>query len=185
MVDKNVVPPHFEIKGVWYFLFHYLFNSVDFRIDKPLMLTGQGKQKHIVLADDDSDDRELFVEAISEIDAAATVLTVEDGDKLMTALKGLSNPPDIIFLDVNMPRKSGKECIADIKRDKRLTDVPIVIYSTTLNKKDIDDAWTNGALCFMRKPDSYSKLKSILREIVTTDFQRAERERTEKILYNL
>lgn len=149
------------------------------------MMIGSGKHKHIVLADDDSDDRELFVEAIGEIDAAAKVLTVEDGDKLMSALKGLTTIPDIIFLDVNMPRKSGKECIAEIKRDSRLTGVPIVIYSTTLNKKDIDDAWTKGALCFMRKPDSYTKLKSILTEIVTTDFQKAERDRTEKILFNL
>jgi CheY-like chemotaxis protein len=143
------------------------------------------QRKHIVLADDDSDDRELFIEAISEIDPDSVVTTVDDGDKLMLELKTIKAIPDLIFLDVNMPRKSGKECVAEIKRDPRLKQVPIVIYSTTLNKKDIDDAWNSGALCFMRKPDSYTKLKSILGEIVTADFREAERDRTQKILFNL
>lgn len=141
--------------------------------------------KLIVLADDDADDRELFIEAIAEIDASVSVVTVDDGDRLMNELRSLSSTPDVIFLDVNMPRKSGKECVAEIKQDEQLKHVPVVIYSTTLNKKDIDDAWKNGALCFMRKPDSYSKLKAILKEIVTSDFRNAERERKEKILFNL
>jgi CheY-like chemotaxis protein len=143
------------------------------------------QKKHIVLADDDSDDRELFIEAINEIDPAAAVVTVEDGDKLMVELQTLGAIPDLIFLDVNMPRKSGKECIVEIKQDPRLKQIPIIIYSTTLNKKDIDDAWNKGALCFMRKPDSYTKLKSILGEIVTSDLKQAERDRTQKILFNL
>lgn len=149
------------------------------------MATPAEPGKLIVLADDDADDRELFVEAIGEIAPEAIVVTVEDGDKLMQKLRTLTTVPHIIFLDVNMPRKSGKECIAEIKHDNRLKQVTIVIYSTTLNKKDINDAWTNGALCFMRKPDSYSRLKSILKEIVTTDFRDAEQKRQEKILFNL
>ncbi len=149
------------------------------------MATTAEPGKLIVLADDDADDRELFVEAISEIDPDAVVGTVEDGDKLMQELRTLATVPHIIFLDVNMPRKSGKECIAEIKNDNRLKHVTIVIYSTSLNIKDINDAWNKGALCFMRKPDSYSKLKSILKEIVATDFRDAEQKRLEKILFNL
>jgi CheY-like chemotaxis protein len=143
-----------------------------------------GHGKFIILADDDSDDRELFVEAVNEIDPSASVATFEYGDSLMNKLKTMAIP-DLIFLDINMPRKSGKACIAEIKQDTRLKHVPIVIYSTTLNKKDIDDAWASGALCFMRKPDSYSKLKSILKEIVERDFRNAELHRSEKILFNL
>jgi CheY-like chemotaxis protein len=176
-----VVPPQFEIGKRSYIVFFIIFYWKN-----PGTMSKESQQrKHIVLADDDADDRELFIEAITEIDPSAAIVTVEDGDKLMLELKTLKATPDLIFLDVNMPRKSGKECIAEIKRDPRLNQVPIVIYSTTLNKKDIDDAWNKGALCFMRKPDSYTKLKSILGEIVSTDFKQAERDRTQKILFNL
>jgi CheY-like chemotaxis protein len=142
-------------------------------------------KKSIVLADDDADDRELFVEAMSEIDPSASVITVEDGDKLVNALANQEHVPDLIFVDVNMPRRGGKECIMEIRQNSRFKGVPIVIYSTTLSHHDIDDAWDKGALCFMRKPDSFTLLKKNLTEIMTLDLHRAEKSRDKKILFNL
>ena len=125
------------------------------------------KPTHILLAEDDADDRELFLEAMSLVDPGILVVTVENGERLMAQLNESDVIPDCIFLDLNMPRKNGKECLAEIKKNKKTQKIPVVIYTTSFNKKDIDETFDRGAACFVRKPNSFRELTSLLRKYVS------------------
>jgi CheY-like chemotaxis protein len=118
--------------------------------------------KNIILADDDSDDRDLFTEAVNFFDPTITVVTKRDGEQLMEFLENDPTKFDLIFLDLNMPRKNGKECLAEIKANGKLSNTPIIIYTTSLNPIDIEETFRMGANSFLRKPNSFEELKETL-----------------------
>lgn len=142
------------------------------------------KPLHILLAEDDADDRELFVEALSVIDPSISIATVQDGEQLMHHLNDPAHMPDCIFLDLNMPRKNGKECLAELSKNKRTEKIPVFVYTTSLNTKDIDETFRRGAYCFVRKPNSFSELKSVLSKCMATglDSPRQRRQRANFVL---
>ena len=119
-----------------------------------------------LFVDDDEDDTELFTEALAEIDATAILYTADNG---VEALKRIQEKgcPSIIFLDVNMPRMNGLECLAELKKNPVCRNVPVIKYSTSANKHDTHTAGQLGALCFVTKPNEFGLLKQIL-TIVTT-----------------
>lgn len=123
---------------------------------------------YIVLADDDEDDRELFREALTETQKVI-FKTAKDGLSLMQLLKDSKELPDAIFLDLNMPRMDGHECLKKIKHDKKLHDIPVVIYSTSKSPKYIDDTYQNGASLYITKPDSFTKLKKVMTKVFSLD----------------
>lgn len=118
----------------------------------------------ILLADDDPDDRELFEEALADIHPNAVLTTAQDGEELMFILQNY-HKPDLLFLDLNMPRKNGKECLHEIVKDPRLNQIPIIIYSTSVNPTDIEETFSLGAIRFLRKPNSYEELKRNVKKI--------------------
>ena len=118
--------------------------------------------KNVLLVDDDSDDRELFAEALSIIDPNISITMQRDGQELMDYLSTSPLAYDLIFLDLNMPRKNGKECLIEIKANHRHASTPIIIYTTSLNPVDIEEAFTQGASFFVRKPNSFEELKDVL-----------------------
>ena len=120
----------------------------------------------ILLADDDADDRELFEEALSDIHPNAVLTTAQDGEELMFILKNYHRP-DLLFLDLNMPRKNGKECLYEIVKHPELKKIPIIIYSTSVNPTDIEETFALGAILFFRKPNSYEELKRNVSDIFT------------------
>lgn len=126
--------------------------------------------KHFLLADDDEDDRELFREAFSEIDPSIICNCVNDGRGVLEKLerKELSGT-SIIFLDINMPRVDGWECLAKIKNEPAFSHIPVIMYSTSSSIKDKDKALNMGAAAFITKPGSFKQLKQVLTE-VTADF---------------
>ncbi|WP_162343315.1 response regulator [Cyclobacterium salsum] len=127
---------------------------------------------HILLADDDENDRLIFTEAFAELEIKTVVGTVKDGMKLMERLHDSTIPlPDLLFLDLNMPRKDGLECLKEIRSDKKLIGISIAIYSTSDNKKDLEETFLNGANIYIIKPSSFSKLKTVLEKAVMTAFQ--------------
>lgn len=127
---------------------------------------------HILLADDDESDRLLFTEAFSELKFNTIVSTVNDGFQLMERLHNKdSRLPDILFLDLNMPRKNGIECLKEIKSDEKLKDIFIAIYSTSDNEKDMDETFFNGANVYITKPNSFNTLKQVLEKAVMTTNQ--------------
>ncbi len=127
---------------------------------------------YILLAEDDESDRLIFKEAFAELKINTIVHTVNDGVQLMKWLNKESNRlPHLIFLDLNMPRKNGMECLKEIRSNKKLKDVFVAIYSTSDNEKDMEETFLNGANVYITKPGSFNKLKNVLEKAVVTAFQ--------------
>ncbi|UUF12552.1 MULTISPECIES: response regulator [Flavobacterium] len=130
-------------------------------------------QKYIYLADDDSDDREFFADALSETAPDAVLEQAEDGMYLMYKLLALPSDelPDFIFLDINMPRKSGLECLEEIRSHSGwLKEVNIVMLSTSSDPDNVQKALELGAAFYAVKPSSFEYLKSLLRDILSLNF---------------
>ena len=109
-------------------------------------------QFYILLADDDKDDGFFFSRALQTIPISTHLTIVDDGEKLMIYLnKNLKQLPDVLFLDLNMPRKNGSECLIEIKKDEILKELPVVIYSTSLHENTADLLYKNGAHYYIRK----------------------------------
>lgn len=121
------------------------------------------KQLNILLADDDTDDCFFFKMALDALTVTHKLATVADGEKLMTCLLDhAAQLPDILFLDLNMPRKNGFECLTEIKNNPILKSLPVIIYSTSFEIEVVNQLYLNGAQYFMRKPPEFSQLKKII-----------------------
>lgn len=127
---------------------------------------------NIALADDDEDDRMLFSEAIEEIDMRTKLSLFNHGQELMDYLI-LPHIilPNLIFLDLNMPIKNGKQCLIEIRNNPRLKDICIVIYSTSSSEKDIEDTFLNGANIYVNKPNNFSKLREVVEKVLQLNWQ--------------
>jgi CheY-like chemotaxis protein len=127
---------------------------------------------HLILADDDEDDRFFFTDAFSELKINTKVNTFNDGVELMNYLnKEDALMPNVLFLDLNMPKKTGIECLIEIKANTKMSGIAIVIYSTSASEEDIEKTFVLGANIYIKKPDSFKKLKKILSEVVSINWQ--------------
>ncbi len=127
---------------------------------------------HILLADDDKDDRNDFIEAFESLKIITKVHTVKNGIELMTYLTDQSvKLPHLLFLDLNMPKKSGLECLIEIKQINRLKNLTIVIYSTSSSEKDMEDTFIHGANVYIKKPAHLTMLKKTLLHVLTINWQ--------------
>jgi CheY-like chemotaxis protein len=121
----------------------------------------------ILLADDDAADRLLFKEALEEIPIASKLTTVNDGEALMKRLKKKgSQLPDVLFLDINMPRKNGYASLAEIKLNARMQNLPVIIFSTASDQQmeniKINQVFKDAAHYYIRKPNTFSELKKVI-----------------------
>jgi len=136
---------------------------------------------HIMLADDDEDDRQFFTEALSSIAPSLKLTIVNDGEALIQKLKNFTSElPDFIFLDLNMPYKNGIECLKEIKSEEVLKNIPVLIYSTSKNHDQIETTYRNGANMYIQKPDNFEGIIRVLETIFSFDptrwFQKPSRE---------
>ena len=121
------------------------------------------KKLNILLADDDIDDCIFFEDALKDLVIATNLTTVNDGEKLMKLLEIEPRELiDVLFLDLNMPRKNGFECLVDIKSNKKLKQLPVIIFSTSFEQEVVSSLYQNGALYFIRKPSVFSDFKKII-----------------------
>ena len=121
-----------------------------------------------LLADDDRDDAELFNEALTTINSSIKFHHVEDGQAVFQFLaKANGQKPDVIFLDLNMPAMSGWQCLAKLKNDASLKDIPVVMYSTSSNPREKEIARELGATGFVTKPTDFKVLTKILDTIAS------------------
>ena len=126
----------------------------------------------IILADDDEDDRLFFTDAFDELKITTRVKTFNDGVYLMDYLNGEGSLlPNVLFLDLNMPRKSGMECLKEIKQNSKFKDIAIAIYSTSASEEDIEKTFVLGANIYIKKPSDFKTLKNVLSEVVTINWQ--------------
>ena len=136
----------------------------------------------ILLADDDEDDRKLAQDALAESRLANDLHTVEDGEELMDYLfrRGKyaaladSPRPGLILLDLNMPKKDGREALREIKADPSLRQIPVVVLTTSKAEEDIYRTYDLGANSFITKPVMFESLVKVMRELGTYWFEIVE-----------
>ncbi len=117
----------------------------------------------ILLADDDQDDRNFFEEALKQLPISSSLTTVSDGEQLMLMLGNETlELPHVIFLDINMPRKTGVECLSEIKQQARLKSLPVVMFSTSNVSDKINMLFKTGATIYIHKPGDFSQLKKVI-----------------------
>jgi len=127
---------------------------------------------NVVLADDDEDDRLFFSEAFDELKIKTRVSTFNDGVYLMDYFNSEDAIlPQVLFLDLNMPRKSGLECLKELRADEKFNDVAIAIYSTSSSEEDVENTFVLGANIYIKKPSDFKSLKKVLSDVVTLNWQ--------------
>ena len=120
----------------------------------------------VLFVDDDSEDYEVFCEALRSVNPGAECLHARNGQEALNILKEvLIVMPDYIFLDVNMPLMGGKECMIHVKQDTALKHIPVIVYSTTANPEEIAAFRKLGAERFVVKPPRFKELVGILKKI--------------------
>ena len=124
---------------------------------------------NVLFADDDSDDRSFFEKALKEVAISTNLTTVNDGELLMKYLADNSEQlPNVLFLDLNMPRKNGFECLCEINENEKLKDLSVVIFSTSYPQDKsyelgmISNLFNLGAHVYIRKPTDLNQLKQLL-----------------------
>ncbi|MDR7130758.1 CheY-like chemotaxis protein [Algoriphagus sp. 4150] len=131
------------------------------------------KPIHILVAEDDEDDKLLILKAFERVLPKEKVTCVEDGEALIKYLKRVAPyedlekypKPDIILLDLNMPRKDGREALAEIKGCDELKSIPVIIFTTSSSDDDIRVTYKMGSSSFITKPGSFEELVKITEEI--------------------
>lgn len=128
----------------------------------------------IILAEDDSDDRFFFTKALGELEIATQLTALHDGDQLMKYLTThYEQLPDVIFLDINMPRKSGYECMREIKENNKLKDLFVVMFSTFYSRhinyeqEMLIQLHGIGMDDFIKKPHDFEQLKEVVLKVLT------------------
>lgn len=118
---------------------------------------------NVLLADDDLDDCNFFKQALGALPLNSDLSIVNDGEQLMIYLEeNAENLPNVLFLDLNMPRKNGMECLSAIKRSQTLKEMPVVIFSTSNDKHKIEMVFKSGGLVYVHKPGDFSQLKQVI-----------------------
>lgn len=122
---------------------------------------------NIFLADDDEDDRELFSEIIHKVNGPIDLISTSNGSELFSKLKEFSDKlPDLLFLDLNMPGKDGRECLKEMKRNTMFRNLPVIICSTSSSPDDINYAYEKGADLYLIKPTKVATYFNMLKGVL-------------------
>jgi len=133
----------------------------------------EGKPITILMADDDADDRQMTLEAFEESRLANDLRFVEDGAELMDYLQRRGRyaeaadapRPGLILLDLNMPKKDGREALREIKADPRLRNIRVVVMTTSKAEEDIIRTYDLGAESYVTKPVTFDSLVDVVRAL--------------------
>jgi CheY-like chemotaxis protein len=143
------------------------------------------KIQSIWLADDDDDDCLVFHDVLMEFENAPHLTCLKNGQELVDLMKSYSMLPDVVFLDVNMPVKGGMEALEEIKDDKQLNSIPIIILSTSVQPVAVEHAFRLGARLFIKKPDSFNDLHKILMQTLSLDLKKPAENKADKFVVRL
>ncbi len=117
-----------------------------------------------MIVDDDADDRDFFCHVLEEIDSSIECIVAVNGEDALNVLrKDAIQLPDFIFLDLNMPKMDGRKCLAELKKDVKLKNIPVIIFTTSSDRKDVEVTHKLGATYFLTKP---SDLNILQKEII-------------------
>lgn len=126
---------------------------------------------HVLLADDDHDDRKFFADALAKLNVPYKLSDFPACEELLYHINK-ENTADIIFLDLNMPNLNGHECLHEIRKNNKFDAVPVVIYTTSSNIKDIESTYDEGANIYVIKPNRFDEIVYLLKDIFSTDLKR-------------
>ena len=122
--------------------------------------------KHILLVDDDTEDQEIFTTALEMVAENVQCTAFSNAKEALNQLVAGTLNPDVIFLDLNMPVMSGQEFLVRIKKQERVCDIPVIIFSTSSNQNTIKLMRELGAVDFVTKPSRFDKLVDLLKPII-------------------
>lgn len=126
-----------------------------------------GKPLNILHADDDKDDCNFFKDALTALPIKTQLKTVNDGDELMYYLSNNAhNLPDVLFLDLNMPRKNGFECLSEITNNSLYKNLAIIILSTSNSREKIQKIFKIGGHIYVRKPNDFGQIKQLIQNVL-------------------
>ncbi len=122
------------------------------------------KNKYVIVADDDLDDQLLVKHAFSKSKLNIPLEFVNDGQELIEAMtdKEENNLPSFILLDLNMPRKNGKDCLHDLKSNVNWRNIPVIMFSTSKENNDVKSTYELGASSYIHKPNNFDELELIV-----------------------
>ena len=149
------------------------------RIGDTAVMASHGQPMTIVLADDDPDDRALVGEALEEAGLAVDLRTVNDGADLLDYLRREGSyadapAPDLVLLDLNMPRMSGHEVLEAMRADDRLKAIPVIVLTTSSREDDVVRSYAAGGNSYITKPASFNCLVDVMRALDKYWFKVAE-----------
>ena len=130
----------------------------------------QFKAMHIILAEDDEDDSQFFEDALRAVSDPPSLTRAKDGVELTELLSESSPLPDVVFLDLNMPRKNGAQCLAEIREKKDLQHLPVVVLSTSSSTDIIDAMYASGANLYVQKPSDFKMWKRVIARVLELDW---------------
>jgi CheY-like chemotaxis protein len=123
--------------------------------------------KQLFIIDDDMEDQEIFMEALKEVDPNIQCFTAISGEEAFKQLQTeMLMLPDIIFLDMNMPKLNGKQVLREIRKTKSLYQVPVIMYSTSFAPNDIEEIKQLGAVHHLLKPARFDDLCRALEHVL-------------------
>jgi CheY-like chemotaxis protein len=128
------------------------------------------EKTHVLVAEDDDDDFHIFASVINEISLTIILSRAEDGKILLRILD--EKLPDILFLDILMPFIDGRECLKEIRANKKYDNLPIIIYSSITDFKEIEFCYREGSNFYVAKPSTFSELKSVLEKIFSIEWKK-------------
>lgn len=144
---------------------------------------------NVLLADDDLDDRFFFDKVLEEIPISTSLKTVNNGEQLMTYLnENLQKLPDVLFLDLSMPRKTGFECLSEIKENIDLRHLQVIMFTTSFTRgADLEENLKStllkmGAFDYIRKPNEYEELKKVIHQALFNIIENIKAEDIEKYI---
>lgn len=126
---------------------------------------------HILLVEDDAGDAELTRTALDESTLSLSLTVAEDGEKAIAYLRkqppyAKAITPDLIILDLNLPRKDGREVLAELKTDPALRSIPVIVLTTSSADDDIARAYAQGANSYITKPMGFPEFTKVIRAIL-------------------
>ena len=123
--------------------------------------------QHILMADDDADDRFLVQAAFEDNKIEQKLLFFEDGEQLLDHLQdeSIQGITRFILLDLNMPKRDGRDVLRTLKADEQLSTIPVIVFSTSKAPDDINSSYKLGANSYVVKPSSYEHLKEVIQKI--------------------
>lgn len=126
---------------------------------------------NILYTDDDQEDQLMFVDAVSEVSDKVRVYTQINGDDLIKTLLNPPSSPFVVFLDLNMPVKNGFEVLREIRSTDDISNVPVIIFTTSDNSNAIETTRELGATMYIPKPLTYTSLKLVIKHVLSINWE--------------